>query len=327
MFPESAKPTAAAAGAHEQRHQDGRQAHAGGAAARRTGQRLLPAKSGDLGLRRHAQEAERPEHGREDHRPDAEGGQGFRSEPRDERSVDQASERFGQQGAEYRQALRQHCQVRTRHEGMDLLQAPFLQGPRTSCENDSRCMPGILYLHGFCSSAKSAKGVFLAERFAEIGVPVTVPELDCGDFRNTTLTQQLALVSRLTAELRPDLLIGSSLGGYLAALHAARAPERVPLSVLLAPAFDFGNQLGRALGAATRTVANPGPARVLPLPNAAQRGPGVGLPRGRPALRTVPRRAYRDPNLARPARRGRSSQAVGAVRPGADERRLGTARH
>lgn len=122
-----------------------------------------------------------------------------------------------------------------------------------ACENDSRCMPGILYLHGFCSSAKSAKGVFLAERFAEIGVPVTVPELDCGDFRNTTLTQQLGLISRLTAELRPDLLIGSSLGGYLAALHAARAPERVPLSVLLAPAFDFGNRLGRALGAATRT--------------------------------------------------------------------------
>lgn len=135
---------------------------------------------------------------------------------------------------------------------MDRLQAPFLQGLRTAWENDSRCVPGIVYLHGFCSSAKSAKGVFLAERFAEIGVPVTVPELDRGDFRNSTLTQQLGLISRLTAELRPDLLIGSSLGGYLAALHAARAPDRVPLSVLLAPAFDFANRLGRSLGAATQ---------------------------------------------------------------------------
>ena len=46
-------------------------------------------------------------------------------------------------------------------------------------------VPGILYLHGFCSSAKSAKGMFLAERFAGIGIEVTVPELDGGDFRNT----------------------------------------------------------------------------------------------------------------------------------------------
>lgn len=109
-------------------------------------------------------------------------------------------------------------------------------------------MPGIVYLHGFCSSAKSAKGVFLAERFAEIGVPVTVPELDGGDFRKTTLTKQLGVVSRLNAELRPDMLIGSSLGGYLAALHAARAPDGAPLLVLLAPAFDFANRLVRALG-------------------------------------------------------------------------------
>ncbi|MDE0107687.1 MAG: alpha/beta fold hydrolase [Bryobacterales bacterium] len=114
-------------------------------------------------------------------------------------------------------------------------------------------MPGIVYLHGFCSSAKSAKGVRLAERFAEIGVPVTVPELDRGDFRNTTLTQQLGLISHLTDEQRPDMLVGSSLGGYLAALHAARVPDCVPLVVLLAPAFDFANQLGQSLGAATQT--------------------------------------------------------------------------
>lgn len=88
----------------------------------------------------------------------------------------------------------------------------------------------------------------MADRFAEMGIEVTVPELDGGDFRNTTLTQQLRVVSRLAGELRPDMLIGSSLGGYLAALHAARAPDSVPLLVLLAPAFDFANRLGLALG-------------------------------------------------------------------------------
>jgi hypothetical protein len=133
---------------------------------------------------------------------------------------------------------------------MDSLQAPFWQARRIPCENGALRVPGILYLHGFCSSAKTAKGVFLAQRFAEIGVPATVPELDAGDFRNTTLTQQLRMVSRLANELQPDLLIGSSLGGYLAALHAARDPNSVPLLVLLAPAFDFANRLGLALGAA-----------------------------------------------------------------------------
>jgi len=146
--------------------------------------------------------------------------------------------------------LRKHREVRARHKGMDSLQAPFWQARRIPCENSALRVPGILYLHGFCSSAKTAKGVFLTQRFAEIGVPVTVPELDDGDFRNTTLTQQLRLVARLTNELQPDLLIGSSLGGYLAALHAARAPSSVPLLVLLAPAFDFANRLGLALGAA-----------------------------------------------------------------------------
>ena len=131
------------------------------------------------------------------------------------------------------------------------LQALFLQARGIPCQNGALRVPGILYLHGFCSSAKTAKGAFLARRFAEIGVRLTVPELDGGDFRNTTLTRQLGLVARLTDELRPDMLIGSSLGGYLAALHAARAPERAPLLVLLAPAFDFTNRLAQSLGPAT----------------------------------------------------------------------------
>lgn len=136
---------------------------------------------------------------------------------------------------------------------MDSLQASFWQARRIPCENGALRVPGILYLHGFCSSAQTAKGVFLARKFAEIGVPVSVPELDAGDFLNTTLTQQLRMVSRLENELQPDLLIGSSLGGYLAALHAARSPDSAQALVLLAPAFDFANRLGLALGAARET--------------------------------------------------------------------------
>ena len=110
-------------------------------------------------------------------------------------------------------------------------------------------MSGVLYLHGFCSSSKSAKGVFLSARFKEVGVPVALPDLDEGDFQHTTMTRQLALVGRLACDLRPSMVIGSSLGGYLAALHAVRSPNTVPRLVLMAPAFDFATRISSALGA------------------------------------------------------------------------------
>ena len=109
-------------------------------------------------------------------------------------------------------------------------------------------MPGVLYLHGFCSSSKSSKGVFLAGRFAEIGVDVALPDLDEGDFQATTLTKQLAVVTRLAQELKPSMLIGSSLGGYIAALFGAREPGAIPAVAVMAPAFDFARRLGASLG-------------------------------------------------------------------------------
>jgi pimeloyl-ACP methyl ester carboxylesterase len=47
----------------------------------------------------------------------------------------------------------------------------------------------------------------------------------------------------------PISLIGSSMGGYLAALYAARHPE-VVRAVLLAPAFGFARRWAESLGAA-----------------------------------------------------------------------------
>ena len=109
-------------------------------------------------------------------------------------------------------------------------------------------MAGVLYLHGFCSSSKSSKGLFLAGRFRDIGVSVALPDLDEGDFRSTTLTKQLAVVNRLAEELKPSMLIGSSLGGYLATLFAARDPGAIPVVAVMAPAFDFARRLGTSLG-------------------------------------------------------------------------------
>jgi len=74
-------------------------------------------------------------------------------------------------------------------------------------------------------------------RFEEAGIPLQVPDLADGDFENLTITSQLRVVER-EAEGQAVRLIGSSMGGYLAALYAARHPE-VERMALLAPAFDF----------------------------------------------------------------------------------------
>ncbi len=98
-------------------------------------------------------------------------------------------------------------------------------------------MNRILYLHGFASGATSRKAVFFRDRLHLQGIPVEIPDLAQGDFERLTLTGQLQVVEQ-AARHEPVVLIGSSLGGYLAALYAARHPETAAL-LLLAPAFRF----------------------------------------------------------------------------------------
>lgn len=91
----------------------------------------------------------------------------------------------------------------------------------------------------------------LIERFAGVGVQLTAPDLTPGTpgtpgtqgtpgeegFERSSPSSMLAVVERLLAEATPPhMLIGSSLGGYLAAVAASRNPgiERL---VLLVPAF------------------------------------------------------------------------------------------
>jgi pimeloyl-ACP methyl ester carboxylesterase len=101
----------------------------------------------------------------------------------------------------------------------------------------------VLYLHGFASSPASSKAAFFAARLEERGVGVTLPDLNEGDFEHLTIRRMLATIEREAAPLpSPLVVIGSSLGGYAAALHAARngsaASGRPDGLVLLAPAFD-----------------------------------------------------------------------------------------
>jgi len=107
-------------------------------------------------------------------------------------------------------------------------------------------MTRIVYLHGFASGPGSKKARYFAGRLAECGVTLEVPDLAAEDFENLTVTAQLKVVERVCGK-EPVYLMGSSLGGYLAALHAARHPE-VERLVLLAPAFSFVTRWPQSLG-------------------------------------------------------------------------------
>ena len=74
-----------------------------------------------------------------------------------------------------------------------------------------------------------------------------IPDLAAGDFERLTISRQLQIVEKHLGG-SPAVLFGSSLGGYLAALAAARHPDQVPKLVLLAPAFGFRDLWTRELG-------------------------------------------------------------------------------
>ncbi len=95
----------------------------------------------------------------------------------------------------------------------------------------------ILYLHGFASSPQSRKALFFSEKLRASGFPVEIPDLAQSDFEHLTLSRQLKFIEGIVGG-RDVILIGSSLGGYLASLYAARHAEAKKL-VLLAPAFGF----------------------------------------------------------------------------------------
>ncbi|MBL8227927.1 MAG: alpha/beta fold hydrolase [Bryobacterales bacterium] len=104
----------------------------------------------------------------------------------------------------------------------------------------------VIYLHGFASGPGSNKAQYFRRQFAGIGVDLEIPDLAQGDFEHLTITGQLAAIERVAAG-RNVALMGSSLGGYLAALYAARHPE-VSRLVLLAPGFGFPQRWPDTLG-------------------------------------------------------------------------------
>lgn len=110
--------------------------------------------------------------------------------------------------------------------------------------------PGVLWLGGFKSDMGGTKATALDRWAAARGRSYLRFDYyghgaSSGDFRAGTITRwlgdTLAVLDRLAGG--PQVLVGSSMGGWLALLAARARPERVRGMLLIAPAADFTEAL------------------------------------------------------------------------------------
>jgi len=107
----------------------------------------------------------------------------------------------------------------------------------------------LIYLHGFASSAQSSKAGFFRQKAAARGIDLVTPDFNQPDFASLTISRMIAQASEaIAAAPEPVVLIGSSLGGFVAVQVAASEPSRVARVILLAPALDFSANRLRDLG-------------------------------------------------------------------------------
>jgi hypothetical protein len=115
-------------------------------------------------------------------------------------------------------------------------------------------MTHYFYLHGFASSPMSNKAQDFSKRFAVLGIPLHVPDLNVPSFERLTLTGMLEKVTEEIYALPLDdvCLMGSSMGGAVALHFSDRyrhaEAARVTKLFLMAPAFDFAANHWHDLG-------------------------------------------------------------------------------
>jgi alpha-beta hydrolase superfamily lysophospholipase len=115
----------------------------------------------------------------------------------------------------------------------------------------------LIYVHGFGSHQRAEKALHFEARAKAIGLGYVRFDLrghgaSSGALRDLTLTDwlqdTLAVIDRVAPAAAPVVLIGSSMGGQIAAWAVLERPERVAANLLIAPAFDFYENRLRGLG-------------------------------------------------------------------------------
>lgn len=108
------------------------------------------------------------------------------------------------------------------------------------------------YIHGFASSSLSRKGLYLRQVFRGRGMELELPDLNVPSFETMTISSMLAALDSRDASAGADSfswrLVGSSLGGYVAARWAELRPDRVDRLVLLCPGMEMTKRWPELLG-------------------------------------------------------------------------------
>lgn len=106
--------------------------------------------------------------------------------------------------------------------------------------------PGIVFLGGFCSDMSGTKATYLEEECKRWGRAFVRFDyfghgISDGQFVEGTLSRWLEDALRVIDELTtgPQILVGSSMGGWLMLLAALARPERIHALVGIAAAPDF----------------------------------------------------------------------------------------
>lgn len=86
-----------------------------------------------------------------------------------------------------------------------------------------------IFIHGQESSSQGTKGLFFRDLFPEMIIPDFV-----GD-----VSTRMSKLSKILLDKRGTIMIGSSLGGLMAALYAFQNHNRLKKLILLAPALNL----------------------------------------------------------------------------------------
>ncbi len=103
------------------------------------------------------------------------------------------------------------------------------------------------YLHGFGSSPLTKKGVRLAGALAEKGLVLERPDLNRPSFAKLSPRAALDAITEMAGGDTWSIM-GSSMGGYLAARWASLHPEQVKKLVLLCPGFELASRWPAIVG-------------------------------------------------------------------------------
>jgi len=97
------------------------------------------------------------------------------------------------------------------------------------------------YLHGFRSDVHSIKAKVFKQRFEERGISLEVLDVKGGKGHEDALVSiGLDVLDQFYEKTKKPLrLIGSSMGGFISAVFAARHPDRVDRVILINPAVHL----------------------------------------------------------------------------------------